>query len=465
MAPRPSSSANKSPGVSSEGKGGAPRDLKREEVERAAALEYARAVRGPFADVLPARALARGRYSMRDQLVDLRQIPQHPRKVFNFRHLLALAKRLFDLFGNRQTRFGRVWTRVNPYPHPFRRVAIRSFDGTRIAGWLALQPSRRPGVVLVPGLFSSKDDTAQRKKALKIWRRWNYNVLTIDMRGFGQSQLEPSTPGWKEAEDVLAAVRFLSSFNPVSKVAVVGESMGATAALLAAAQEGVWEEERLKTEGGPSGQMEPGDLPGEKGRQEESRIEKEMPAAREAPTDGPQERGEVGTQFVPGGRPQGYSSAGKRLISAVFAVSPFAEARPAVAHLDRVPPRSVFFQHSVHRIFRRLLQATTDGRHTSFLAYMEDAAAHYGVSVEELYARSDLTRVISHIRCPSLILHAEDDDLVPLAHADRLSRLVENREDVAVWILGWGRHVEFDILDHRWYWRVKSRFFGQWVGR
>lgn len=462
-------------------------------------VDYRRVVGGPFSDVLPERALARGRYTMRDQLVDLRRIPQRPRKVFNLRHLIVIAKRLFDLFGNRPTRFGRFLSRVNPYPYPFRRVTIRSFDGTRIAGWLGLQPMRRPGIVLVPGLFSSKDDTSQRRKALKMWRKWNYNVLVIDMRGFGQSEQVPSTPGWKEAEDVIAAARFLYSFNPVSRVGVMGESMGATASLLAAAQEGIWEEEAMRRGSMGSSQPITGALrrrfarearasasqagreavgesgPGlggvdartleDAGDQAGGPAEGPLAVATDeqgSASMGPLTSGEVGAEQVRGGRPP---EAGRKVISAVFAVSPFAEARPAVAHLDRAPPRSFYFQHSVHRIFRRLLRATTQGRYSSFLEFMEHSARHYGVPVEELYARSDLTRVVAHIRVPTLVLHAEDDDLVPLMHADRLSRLVADREDVAVWILRWGRHVEFDVLDRRWYWRVMSRFMGQWVGR
>ncbi len=427
--------------------------------------DYTRVARGPFADVLPERALARGRYTVRDQLVDLRRIPQRPRKVFNVRHLLVLTRRLVDLFGNRPTRFGRLWSRVNRYPYPFRRVSFTSFDGTRIAGWLALQPTRRPGVVVVPGLFSSKDDSQQRRKALKFWRRWSYNVLVIDMRGFGQSEDAPNTPGWKEAEDVLAAARFLDAFNAVDRVAVTGESLGGTAALLAAAQEGLWEEEAHRI---VSGRAESARQPRLAPR---GGVRAEAFGLRDpAPAGG---QGEVGAQQVKGAAARAKDvkpasvrpPASRRVIGAVFAVSPFAESRPAVAHLDRVPPRSFRFRHSVHRIFLRLLRAKTEGRHSSFLGYMEESARHYGVPVEELYARSDLTRVVAHIRAPTLVLHAEDDDLVPLMHADRLGRLVRDRDDVAVWILRWGRHVEFDVLDRRWYWRVLSRFMGQWVGR
>jgi pimeloyl-ACP methyl ester carboxylesterase len=407
--------------------------------------------RGLFGDVLPARALSRGRFSVRDQLHDLGRLPQRPRKVFNWRHVVALGKRLFDLFGNRGTFFGRMLNRVYPYPYPFRRVTIRSFDGTRIQGWLGLQPSRRPGVLIVPGLFSSKDDTAQRRRAVRLWRRWNYNVLVIDLRGFGQSEFKPNTPGWKEAEDVLAAARFLYAFNPVHRVGVLADSMGATAALLAAAQEGIWEEEARAVEKGTA-VPRPGGAAAPHGR---AREEAFGLVATEAEAEARIRPAAVGRR---GALPT-------RVIQAVLAVSPFAESRPAVEYLDQEPPRALWFRYRVHRIFKRLLIQHTRGEHDSFVASMRHSAAYYGVPEEELYARSDLTRVVGHVKAPAVILHAMDDDLVPQVHAENLERMVKDRDNIAVWVLPWGRHVEFEVLDHRWFWRVAGRFFGQWLGR
>lgn len=428
-------------------------------VSSAGDVDYHKLARGPFGDVLPARALARGRYTVKDQLVDLRGIPQRPRKVFNVRHLFVMARRVFELFSHRPTRFGRVLSKLTPYPYPFRRVRIRSFDGTNIAGWLGLQPGRRPGVVLVPGLFSSKDDRSQRRRALRFWRKWNYNVLVIDLRGFGQSEPAPNTPGWKEAEDVLAAARFLDAFNTVSRVAVAGESMGATAALLAAAQEGAWE-----------AQAETRGKKGAVGAKARGQVRRFFGLRDPAPVARKGDAGKQGVQAPDSGRVGAGPGQGpppgvvpRRVIQAVFATSPFAESYPAVEYLDQLPPRSKRFHYSVLWIFHKLLAARSG--QDSFLAFMEESARHYGVSLDELYARSDLTRVVGQIQAPALVLHARDDDLVPFAHAKNLEKLVQNKPQVAVWMMDWGRHVEFDLLDRRWYWRVQSRFMGQWVGR
>lgn len=391
----------------------------------------------------------RGAYTVRDQWEDLVRIPQNPRKVLNWRHVVAMVKRTTDFFGHRRGWMGALLNRLNPYPAPFMRVEIPSADGTVIRGWLGLQQSRRPGLLMVPGMFSSKDDTIHKGKAIRIWRRWNYNVLIIELRGFGLSQYSPNTPGWKEAEDVLAAARFLSSFNSVGDVGVIGESLGATAALLAAAQEGLLEAEGLARLSGEAVPIQP---PPETGEEEGGwRLPGIDPAL--APSGGT----DPAHLEAPGAMP-------RRVIRSVLAFSPFSEPRGAVEHINRMPARRDPFYH-VQRLFVQLLSWHTGGQHRDFLEYMQDSAHHYGVSLETVYARSALAEAAHLIRCPALIIHAEDDPTIPVAHARRLQERIRDRDNLQVWILPWGRHVEFDLLDHRWYWRVVGRFMAQWVGR
>lgn len=181
----------------------------------------------PWADV-DARAIVES----------MKRVLQKPRTLLNVRNWWRLFKRWFDLFGHVTGRLNDLLVRLNPYPPPFRKVAFPSADGTMIAGWLGLQDVRRPGLVVVPGMFSTKDDTVHKHRAIRIWRRWNYNVLVIDLRGFGQSASGLNTPGWKESEDVLAAARFLREFNSVTRVGLLAESLAGAATLLALAEDG-----------------------------------------------------------------------------------------------------------------------------------------------------------------------------------------------------------------------------------
>jgi uncharacterized protein len=65
-----------------------------------------------------------------------------------------------------------------------------------------------------------------------------YNVLLFDFQSYGLSQGMMSTLGMVESEDILAAITFLHGLPDTmpSKIGVLGLSMGATAAVLAAAR-------------------------------------------------------------------------------------------------------------------------------------------------------------------------------------------------------------------------------------
>ena len=65
-----------------------------------------------------------------------------------------------------------------------------------------------------------------------------YNVLLFDFQSYGLSQGVMSTLGMVESEDILAAISFLHGLPDTmySKIGVLGLSMGATAAVLAASR-------------------------------------------------------------------------------------------------------------------------------------------------------------------------------------------------------------------------------------
>lgn len=130
-----------------------------------------------------------------------------------------------------------------PYPSCFKPVLFSSLDGTPIAGRLALHGDgkARPGLVFCHGVFGSKNESYIRSVSLKAFRTWDFNVLSLDLRGFGQSaRFSEALPtgGWKEGEDIIAAARFLSSFTEVTTVGVSGYSMGAGSTLVASGMDG-----------------------------------------------------------------------------------------------------------------------------------------------------------------------------------------------------------------------------------
>lgn len=169
---------------------------------------------------------------------ELEALPQTPTSRDHPRNWVFRIKRGLDFIGHARRDAARFFAHANPYPKPFEHLEVASDDGATIAAWYG--PQDKPGdwgLVVVPGLFSTKDDTAHKRRALRIWRSWKVPILAIDLRGFGEST-GISTAGWKEAADVLAAARALKEKSGVKRIAVLAESLGGAAALNALALDG-----------------------------------------------------------------------------------------------------------------------------------------------------------------------------------------------------------------------------------
>ena len=115
-----------------------------------------------------------------------------------------------------------------------RAVALRAADGVAIAATVYEAPgSPAPAVVLVHMLTRTKEDWrpfAERLQAAGI------TALALDLRGHGQSE-GSAAPAQAMALDVRAAVSWLAARSEVraGAVAIVGASLGASLALLTAA--------------------------------------------------------------------------------------------------------------------------------------------------------------------------------------------------------------------------------------
>lgn len=116
----------------------------------------------------------------------------------------------------------------------FRWVAFQSPDGTPLRGWFIPAPGAARGTVLYcHGLNRSRVEMLQRAK---FGHEFGYNGLLFDFRHAGQSGGDLTTLGYQERLDVLAALRFaLEQEKAARPVVVWGVSMGAAAALMAAA--------------------------------------------------------------------------------------------------------------------------------------------------------------------------------------------------------------------------------------
>ncbi len=121
-------------------------------------------------------------------------------------------------------------------------MRIVSEDGTPISAVAGIHRDGRPrpALIMVHGLFGSKNLWFSQQVVLAAYYGWGYNAMAIDLRFFGESKKysdAPGTGGWKEGQDILAAARWLKSLPEVTSVGAMGGSMGAASTMLAAAQD------------------------------------------------------------------------------------------------------------------------------------------------------------------------------------------------------------------------------------
>jgi len=119
------------------------------------------------------------------------------------------------------------------YGLAFESVTFPSRDETPLAGWwipAAVSPAEGT-IIVCHGQFGSKDGDTRQVVPL---HEAGFNVLMFDFRAHGHSGGRYLTMGMYEKEDVLGAVDYLEREHGIERAAILGFSMGAAAAMIAA---------------------------------------------------------------------------------------------------------------------------------------------------------------------------------------------------------------------------------------
>lgn len=118
---------------------------------------------------------------------------------------------------------------------PVSDVSFYNWRGELLSGWLALAKPGAPVIIVAHGTPGNRMSVLSRSVALY---KHGYNVLLFDFQSYGNSGGQFSTLGMVESEDILSAINYLHGLSGTmySKIGVLGVSMGATAAVLAAAR-------------------------------------------------------------------------------------------------------------------------------------------------------------------------------------------------------------------------------------
>jgi predicted alpha/beta-fold hydrolase len=287
------------------------------------------------------------------------------------------------------------------YPSQFSDHAFEGADGEHIAASVGLHEGmRRPALIVVHGLFSSRRFDYVRDVAVRAFFEWGFNVAAMDLRSFGLTNLTsqaPTSVGWKEGEDVLACARYLKELGSTT-VGALGISLGGSAVLGAC---------RL-----------------------------------------------AGTEDAIGG--------------GILAISPPGDPRGMAARLSRKVPRSdpaYLLNEGFWAMLRsRIRQSRWEGVHDFVDPIEKISAPYYEVEAEELWHRAAAREHIADAKVPVLILHPEDDEVIPVKQARELASAACGNDLVRVWILPGGGHGAIDVVDRRWFFAVLRGFFERWAG-
>jgi pimeloyl-ACP methyl ester carboxylesterase len=116
----------------------------------------------------------------------------------------------------------------------FKDVEFETSDNVKISGWLLPSREKHATIVYSHGLFRSRRELMER--AIDLWKL-GYGALLYDARSHGESGTARVSMGYWERLDAEAAVKFLrEEVHTDDRIVLFGISMGAAAALLAAAE-------------------------------------------------------------------------------------------------------------------------------------------------------------------------------------------------------------------------------------
>lgn len=111
-----------------------------------------------------------------------------------------------------------------------RNVTFPSCSRTNVHAWWCPVTGAKGTVILLPGVRANRLSMVGRARFL---RRRGYSVLMPDFQATGETRGDAITFGWRERDDVRAAVRYAREAAPNARVAIIGTSLGGAAALLA----------------------------------------------------------------------------------------------------------------------------------------------------------------------------------------------------------------------------------------
>lgn len=282
-----------------------------------------------------------------------------------------------------------------PYPPPFHSTVVLGEQNQPMAMRLAVWPEPRPGLLVVHGLFNHGGFDYVRRIAVSAYRNWRFNVGVLDLRGFGRTSRLSKAP--------------------------TSAGWKESSDLFAAAS-------RLKDSGSTS----------------------------------------VGVYAVSFGasaalRASHDSGATAMLQGGVLSISSPADTELAAKQLSNAdrPLIGPILRSLVARAIRARTTQDTWGESVRTLedAVIQVSAPYYGVSGDDIWKLSSAANYIAACKVPTLIIHARDDIVISVEHAEMLRDRAARNPNVEVLLTDHGDHGAFDKAYPGWHNDVERRFF------
>lgn len=123
--------------------------------------------------------------------------------------------------------------------HDFETVEFLAVDGTTLRGWLIRSKNNNGKTQAVVAVHGGESDRRSWLRHSPFLLNAGYSVLLFDMRehGISDGAARGIAFGWRANYDVSSAVAFMKKQHAFDRVAVMGTSMGAVSAIIAAAKD------------------------------------------------------------------------------------------------------------------------------------------------------------------------------------------------------------------------------------
>jgi len=107
-------------------------------------------------------------------------------------------------------------------------VDFETSDGLKLKGWFIPSDKSNDTIIVMHGYPTNKADVLP----FSMFLLKKFNVFLFDFRSFGESEGSYTTAGFKEVNDLDAAVKYLKSRKDVKNIGALGFSLGGSVAIM-----------------------------------------------------------------------------------------------------------------------------------------------------------------------------------------------------------------------------------------